>query len=109
MKLLNEIKNELVKYESEKLSNCECIDDKLRNFEIIENKLLFENDDNKFEIIINEDEVDVNYICKSNGSVSKFNYELFENKINGCKIDEWIVCLYNDLYDICEYDEDDDF
>ena len=96
MKLLNEVKNELVKFENENLIN----------FEIIDNKLLFENDDNNFEIIINENEVEVNYICKNDDSINKFNYELFENKINDCEIDEWVVCLFGDIYDICEYDED---
>ena len=66
MKLLNEVKNELVKFENENLIN----------FEIIDNKLLFENDDNNFEIIINENEVEVNYICKNDDSINKFNYEI---------------------------------
>jgi uncharacterized protein (UPF0333 family) len=82
-------------------------DDELFNFEIRDNKLLFENEDNNFEVYIENNEVIVNYICKNDDNINKFNYEIDNNKINDCDIDEWIVCLFGDLYDICMYDDDD--
>jgi hypothetical protein len=95
-KLLNEIKNELINYKNEELNN----------FEIIDNKLLFENEDNNFEIIASEDEVIVKYICKNEDLINEFNYELIDNKINDCNLKEWIDCLFGDIYDICMYDDD---
>ena len=94
-KLLNEIKSELLKNENEVLSN----------FEIIDNKLLFENEDNKFEIIASENEINVKYICKNEDFINEFNYELVDNKINDCKVNEWVDILFGDIYDISEYDD----
>ena len=84
-------------------------DGELINFEINDNKLIFENDDNNFEIYIENNEVKVNYICKNDDSINKFNYEINNGKINDCEIDEWVVCLFGDLYDISEYDDEDGF
>ena len=97
-KLLNAVKVEL---ESWKDKNFE----EVNNVRIIENKVLCENDYNRFSFEI-RDEL-CYWVCECEGKEFEFGGDGIKEV--SFDVSDWLICMMNNVLDLSEEDFDDDF